>query len=162
MTPTTEGELFREKARQCAREAYESFERCDTDGALSQWASGISRDKYMLMAQLADNGWISTFRCLFTLDGQWVPSVEIEGKWGLRWMVLDESGKTLEFVPYHPARRSTLANRGYTEGLAVWSAQVRTVGRDMMSVQAAIVKNAAHLEPPQEIIYTDRFMEATK
>ena len=162
MTPTTEGDLLREKARQCAREAYESFERSDTDGALSQWASGISRDKYMLMATLADNGGVSQFRCLFTLDGQWVPSVEIEGKWGLRWMVLDENGKTSGFLPYFPARRSTLANRGYTEGLAVWNAQVKTVGKDMMSVQAAIVKNADHLEPPQEIIYTDRFMEETK
>src|SRR5690606_26317917 len=58
-------EELREMARGRDREAADSFDRCDTDGALSQWASGINAQKYRLQADIAENGGMWEFPALF-------------------------------------------------------------------------------------------------
>jgi len=108
-------------------EAYASFERCDTDGALSQWASGINARRLRLEAEIVDNGGVWEFPALFDLDGNWVPARKIDGRYGPCWMILDESGDaTGEFVPFRPARKSTLEKRGYREGIVTRPAKADT------------------------------------
>jgi hypothetical protein len=71
----------------------ESYDRCDTDGALSQWAHGLNEGKEHLAAQIADNGGVWEFDGLFDLDGNLVPAKEIETRYGWSWMLLDEAGR---------------------------------------------------------------------
>lgn len=108
-------------------EARASFERCDTDGALSQWASGISARQLRLQADIEDNGGFWEFPALFDLDGNWVPARVIDGRYGPCWMILNENGEaTGEFAPFRPARKSTLEKRGYRQGIATRPAKADT------------------------------------
>ena len=108
-------------------EAHASFERCDTDGALSQWASGINARQLRLEAEIVENGGVWEFPALFDLDGNWVPARDIDGRYGPCWMILDESGDaTGEFAPFRPARKSTLEKRGYREGIVTRPAKADT------------------------------------
>jgi len=45
----------REKVAECHQWAEESFERSDTDGFLSQWASGITARLHEVRAEIARN-----------------------------------------------------------------------------------------------------------
>jgi hypothetical protein len=62
-------------AADSSRSSQESWERSDTDGFLSQWASDTTARMYRHLADLAENGGKTTLRWLFTQndDGQWVP-----------------------------------------------------------------------------------------
>jgi hypothetical protein len=52
------------RSRQAATNKEESFERCDTDGFLSQWAEGLASDKYRMEAEIARNGGLACFEVL--------------------------------------------------------------------------------------------------
>jgi hypothetical protein len=47
----------------------DSFDRCDTDGFLSQWAHGVCASRDQLAAQVAEQGFVSEFPALFDLQG---------------------------------------------------------------------------------------------
>lgn len=165
MTTLTATEL-REKAAAYDKEVRDIWERSDTDGFLSAWAMGLSAEKARREASLADEGGLHEFLALFTTEGEWVPAKVIEGNWGPRWMVLDAEGKrTGKYLPYLPARRSTLAKHGYVEGRAIWPAYVTYAGgrgtglSGCASVRPVVRKRGADHEPPLEITVTDRWAE---
>lgn len=58
------------EARKCHQDAEDSFQRCDTDGFLSQWAAGISARLYETKAQILRTGGYSQFRVLCNADGE--------------------------------------------------------------------------------------------
>lgn len=165
MTTLTAAEL-REAAAAKQSEAYESFERCDTDGFLSQWASGLTAQQLLRQAYIADNGGMAEFLCLFTLTGEWVPAKSITTRYGTRWMVLDSDGNaTGQFLPYLPARRRTLADKGFVEGLALWPARAVLMGNGgtglsgAASVRVVTRKACADHVPPTEVLTTDRWAD---
>lgn len=165
MTTLTATEL-REKAAAYESEARAIWERSDTDGFLSEWAMGLSAAKARREADLVEAGGVHEFLALFTTEGEWVPAKVIEGHWGPRWMVLDAEGKrTGKYLPYLPARRSTLAKHGYVEGRASWPAYVTYGGgrgtgiSGCTSVRLVVRKKGADHEPPVEILCTDRWAE---
>lgn len=80
----------RQKATDSARAATESFERCDTDGFLSQWASGLTADLHRTMARIADAGGTSTFPALFDTDGNLVAAKLVDTRYGRSWMLLSD------------------------------------------------------------------------
>lgn len=80
---------YRAKARSYDQEAWDSFERSDTDGFLSQWASGITARECLMKADLAEQGWMAKFPALFDLDGNIVPAVFVAGNYGMSWRLLD-------------------------------------------------------------------------
>jgi hypothetical protein len=47
---------LRQQATKHAQDAIDSFDRCDTDGFLSQWASGVMSQKKSLEADLLEAG----------------------------------------------------------------------------------------------------------
>ncbi len=111
-------EQLRESAAQHDQNAADSFERCDTDGFLSQWASTITAQKEREQADILDAGGIATFGRyeLQTLDGEAVNAKIINGRHGLCWALMDDDDKfTGEFIGAHPVRESTLAKKGYRE-----------------------------------------------
>ena len=84
----------------------ESFQRCDTDGFLSQWALSIGAERDALDAKILRNGGHATFPVLCDKDGnviadkvhqfknkynygtdyKWRLSAEDEKKYGRRWI----------------------------------------------------------------------------
>jgi len=75
-------EELRDLARKREQESRDSFDRCDTDGALSQWASGINAEKYRIQADIAENGGMWGFPALFDLEGNLIPAREVYGQYG--------------------------------------------------------------------------------
>ena len=58
---------YRQLSRGQIQEREDSFDRCDTDGFLSQWASGINSNLNLRLAELAEAGWVSEFPGLFDI-----------------------------------------------------------------------------------------------
>ncbi len=118
MNSTTKTERYtaewhREQAAQCRRRSAESFERCDTDGFLSQWASDVTARRHELDALVAEQDGTYLFRGLRLeqLDGTPVDARVVDTRYGLRWRV----DATDEWLPVAPKREATLAKRGYRE-----------------------------------------------
>lgn len=59
-----EGNEFREESANHLQKMYDSEERSDTDGFLSQFCSGLSSSEYAVKAKLAQQGGMSIFRVL--------------------------------------------------------------------------------------------------
>jgi hypothetical protein len=155
--PTDEATRLREEAAQHERDAHESFERCDTDGFVSQWASGINAQLKAAQASLVEAGGVATFPALVDAEtGEWVPSKLINGKYGTSWAILDEHGKfTGKFVSAFPARESTMLRKGYRETEGLWPANARLAGsgRGLSgNVWVQHYKTCDDLTPPIELV----------
>lgn len=107
-TITDTPESLRAEAQKCRQEAADSFERCDTDGFLSQWASGLSAQKKNLQANILENGGKASFWGLYTVDGQRVAAKMIDGQFGLVWLLREDSVARFgrKFVPVNCEGRS--------------------------------------------------------
>jgi hypothetical protein len=135
-----EAAQYREAAAKCRRDAAESWERSDTDGFVSQWASGVTAREYELKAQIAENGGRAEFPALFDLDGNLVAAklVEVRDRYNPRegatvskWCVLesdDPRSSAVAWLTAFPVRKSTLARKGYTEGCVLAPARAATGG----------------------------------
>jgi hypothetical protein len=110
---TMTGDQLRAQANERDRAAEESFQRCDTDGFLSQWAAGLTAQELRMKAQVADAGGMWTFArtMLVTLDGEATDAREVKTRFGYRWRL----DSTDQWLPVNPARESTLAKHGYRE-----------------------------------------------
>jgi len=108
-------EEHRAKAQKHFQDKEDSFARCDTDGFLSQWASGLSGQLEARKAELAEAGWTSTFVGLFRRsDGARVKAKLIEGRFGPCWAFCDEDGRfTGRFIGHS---KGTKRSRIYKEG----------------------------------------------
>lgn len=82
----SEAAELRARASACIQEAADSFERCDTDGFLSQWASGINASLYERKAEIAENGGKWKFRGLYEGDRR-VLAKAISARYGVCWML---------------------------------------------------------------------------
>lgn len=124
---TKTGDEFRAMATERYQRSAESFERCDTDGFLSQWAADCQGSLYQTCARVADSlgtdGLIEFSRLVLTdLDGQPIADARlISTKFGLKW----RSDELDVWLPYQPARVSTLANKGFAEAELSERAPVR-------------------------------------
>lgn len=80
---------YRAEARGNHQRAYDSFERCDTDGYLSQWASGVMANRYEDAAKILEDGGCAEFVALFDLEGNLVPAKYAETRFGYAWALLE-------------------------------------------------------------------------
>lgn len=93
------------KAHEHEQAAAESFERCDTDGFLSQWAHGLHAQLELAKAEIAENDGKMPFRCLMetTDDGpRRVDAKLVNGQYGAVWLLSDSDTAHLgrRFVPF--------------------------------------------------------------
>lgn len=112
----------REKAAQAEKAAQESWERSDTDGFLSQWASGLTARLHYRQAEILENGGTSEFPGLFNEAGERVKAklLKLEDRFkgfGYKWvwLVLDEDNQALAWVndvDQPPNPRSKMAQMG--------------------------------------------------
>ena len=129
-------EQHRRLAAAADKEAYDSFERCDTDGFLSQWAMGLSAQKHRLAAEIAENGGRHSFPALFDLEGKLVPAKLVNTRYGETWAVLDGDdphGDVAKWVGRSRAesiegRVRAMEKKGYREGRVMARAKADIVG----------------------------------
>lgn len=102
-----------------------SFDRCDTDGFVSQAASGMMAQLHRKNAEIAECGGVWLFRKLILTDlnGNDVGARLVQTKFGQRWRV-DESD---EWLPVAPKRASTLGKRGFIESERIEVAPAKAV-----------------------------------
>lgn len=107
---TKTAEEYREMAGRSRRSSEESFERCDTDGFLSQWASDQMAAKYDALARLAENEGRAFFRVYLDESGSPVPARTIQTKYGSRVAIFgswadccSRGGRVEEWLSYKQA-----------------------------------------------------------
>lgn len=154
-----------EQAAAAAKRRQESIDRSDTDGFMSQWASGITSQKERLEAELEENNGFSTFLVLFDLEGNIVPARMIDTKYGPAWAEYEDphnmySKFTGKFInESKSAKKKTqeayLRKKGYTLGKIKAPAKVDTVGANMVSVQAVVLRKGKDPLEAVEIITTN-------
>lgn len=120
---------LRNEAAKMDEMAEESFQRCDTDGFLSQWALGLGAQERRLQAGIEEAGGLSEFAALFDLDGNRVPAKLIDGRFGTCWAMCDDDGQfTGQFIKAFPARESTMERKGFREGREMAPARAKIIG----------------------------------
>jgi hypothetical protein len=81
--------------------AHDSFERCDTDGFVSQWASGITAELNREKARICRQEGFDTFTGLYSGDTR-VRAKIVNGRYGSVWFI-DDSDRDItgrrEFIP---------------------------------------------------------------
>lgn len=120
LTWTELAEHFRDQSKRCHQASLDSFDRCDTDGFLSQWASDTTAAEYRAAADLADNEGRTDFQALFDLDGNLIPARCVETRYGWSWVYDDEDGNSHWFSESHAkkgaTRKANDAKKGYQLG----------------------------------------------
>ena len=103
---------LRAEASEHDQKAFDSFERCDTDGFLSQWAHGFLAQEARAKADLLEAGGVSEFEGLYEgdrriaakvirvknpfshkTDSVWLLREDEEAKFGRKFIPFDYTGK---------------------------------------------------------------------
>lgn len=163
-TATATPQELREQAAAHDRKAHESFERCDTDGFMSQWADGLTAGKLRLQAQIAENGGRATHPALFDLEGNLVPAKLVDGRYGLVWGLLEDDDPHGRFVGwFNPsqARRPGVARRndakkGYYIGYVLAPAEAKLRGGNACTVMPVAVRTDGGFSRDVEIVDNGR------
>lgn len=95
MTSTKTADDFRASAAEKDRRAAESFNRCDTDGFLTQWASGIGAELDRTKADLTEDGETSVFNGLYEGDRR-VKAKIIFSQYGAAWLLHEDEADLIE------------------------------------------------------------------
>jgi len=95
LTETKTADDFRASAAEREKRAADSFERCDTDGFLSQWASGINAQLDRTKAGLIEDGKTALFDGLFEGDRR-VKAKIIRTQFGSCWLLHDDEADLIE------------------------------------------------------------------
>jgi hypothetical protein len=164
---TTTSTALRQQAIAAQQEAHDSFQRCDTDGFISQAANDLTARRLNRQAQIEDENGMAKFLALFDTEGNWVPAKLIDNKFGgTSWMLLDNDGKaTGDFISAEPVRRNTIAKKGYLEGWVLRPAVAKICGggrgfSGMASCYVSAVPTTQSHEAPSHIITADRWSDA--
>ena len=111
---------YMDKAAMCREDEMESWDRCDTDGFLSQWALQRLTIAYRDMAAMARNGWEWETTAVFNLAGDLVSTDNRMGQYGPYWLVRLADGSVdffNESNAKNDARRvANNAKKGYYVG----------------------------------------------
>ncbi len=148
------------KAAEHRERAEESFQRCDTDGFLSQWASGIEANRLDLQAQVVRNGGLWEFPALFDLEGKRVPAKLIEVRdrfkgYGTRsvWAIVDPA--TNKFTGQFVSRPSVELYDVYNKDMGCMVQAVRVTKRAAANLAKKGFKEGHEMAPAKaEIIGT--------
>jgi len=86
---TKTAEEWREESSKHSRRKMDSIERCDTDGFVSQWASGLSSQLARKKAEITENDGKDKFWGLYEGDRR-VKAMMLDGKWGPYWLLHED------------------------------------------------------------------------
>lgn len=144
ITPQSTPQELRARAAQEDRAAYESFERCDTDGALSQWGHQVCAQKYRLEADIRQNDGRWEFPALFDLDGTLIAAKYLMTRYGSAFGILASDDPDSEIIRwFNPSqalredtRRRNDARKGFYVGRVLAPARADLTGATLVSVRA--------------------------
>lgn len=126
-TDQTSAADHRAAAAKAEAEKEASFQRSDTDGFLSQWASGLTAQLEIRKAEIVEAGGTAAFRVLCDADLTPVPAVEIKTRFGYRWAVFasakDANSFGADIVEWIGTSAKAAARKGYRIGLQQREAQ---------------------------------------
>lgn len=142
-------EKLRQEAAHSIKLAQESYERSDTAGFMSQWASNSVADKNRLKAEIAENNGKSTFRALFDLKGNYVAAKEVNTRYGWAWGIFEDPENPENFSGFVNESKSKddskkaalLLKKGYTMGRIMAPAYVTSFGENLVSVRNIILQD---------------------
>lgn len=145
-------DFYREQAQYYRHAAYESFERCDTDGFLSQDSYRRIADSYDLMARIVENDGYWTFLCLYDLEGNPIEGAKhVETRYGFAWRI-ETKDDVKWFNPSKALKEETRvknnAKKRYFEGFAQYPARIYCNSRIVIDPYS-----------DKEVRYTVRFAE---
>lgn len=109
-------EQYRALAKDAHQRRIESFERCDTDGYLSQFALDVTSSCYRVAAELAERDWKDSWHTLADMDGNLVPCREIETKYGWAYGVyrtFEDAQNCGEIIQWVGTSGRAAKNKGY-------------------------------------------------
>ncbi|GAA3173274.1 hypothetical protein [Nonomuraea salmonea] len=160
---TAAADELRAQAAAHEREAEASFERCDTDGFLSQWASRMVAQEERLQADIEENGGKAMFLALFDLDGNLLPAILRPSRYYGRpdyWTIYaddDCRGRAVAFFTPSQAKngrkaRATDARKGYYVGYVMAPAKAELRGSNAACVSAVPVRTGPEFSRDVEII----------
>lgn len=118
-------EAHRKRSEELEQEAADSWERSDTDGFLSQWASRLGSRRELLQADIDEKNGLWEHSALFDLNGNMVPATRHDSKYGGNvWRVFSGEAFTSEikewFNPSKARNKKTRltnnAKKGYYIG----------------------------------------------
>lgn len=129
---------WREESARYMERREESFQRCDTDGAITQYFDGVNSSLALRKASIAENGGMDTFPALFHKEtGKRVRAkiISVQNKFAPwngpvdRWMFVDLNGKATG--TYLPAGRNSRKQKqlGYFQGTELAPADAKIDGR---------------------------------
>lgn len=163
---------LREEAAQRDKDAQESYERSDTDGAMSQWAAGLGADKRRMEADLMEKGGKTEFNALFDKKGNLVPAKQVTvadryrpGHTKTAWVVLsdpnDVDSSPKEWINESSSsdlkkQEEYLKKKGYTMGRVRVPAYVATRG-DGVNVRNMYARKDRGFTPDAEVVSKNIF-----
>ena len=119
------GEQWKIIAHECRISETESFDRCDTDGFMSQWALQRMNARYLDMARIADNGGTIETHAVFDLDGNLVTMERREGDYGPYWFIPQNEGKARYFNESEAEKFTTRRRNNEKKGYRIGSVRVK-------------------------------------
>ena len=93
---------FVKESSDCYKRKQDSFERCDTDGFVSQYCSGLMGQLNRAKADIIKNGGYASFWVLMDAEGNIVSDYDFCNQYGKNtWIIKDEYVKQIgrKFVP---------------------------------------------------------------
>lgn len=157
----TNASTLRAEAAQHEQDKADSFERCDTDGFLSQWASGCTAALKRVQAGILERDGFCEFPALFDLDGNPIPAKLIDGQYGMSWGIfesweaLNDKGRVIRWVGAFPKRESTLTKKNCTEGRVMAQGWAALSGNNACNVHPRTYRT--QFDGTEEVVFTDRF-----
>lgn len=122
-------EELRQEARECVRRSQESWDRSDTDGFMSQWASDQTAKEYRVGADLAESHGYVEVDALFDLDGNIASTHHGYSDYGEYWRLnADAAAKNNGKVFFNPSKArkdETRYNNNHKKGFVVGRIKVR-------------------------------------
>lgn len=126
---------WRAEAQAARQRSADSWERSDTDGFLSQWASDTMARKYDACAELADLGGVIEFQVPFVNGEVATAELDKDGQYGRYWYLTVEAARVVGKRYFTPSsankaatRRKNNAKKGVTMGTILIAADVELVG----------------------------------
>lgn len=123
--PTFKGKTaaeWRAMATRSQRQKAESWERSDTDGFMTQWASDVCSREYLTCADLIEQGGMTEMQVPF-VDGKVASTDYREGQYGWYWLLTVEAARVTGSRFFTPSkadksatRRKNNAKKGVTMG----------------------------------------------
>lgn len=158
MNTTATAAAHTERAAAHAAEALASYERCGTDGFVSQAAHGIMSNLERARAEVAADGGTAEFDAIFDLDGQVISTHRGHGQYGEYWVLNDEAAERMgrrfvsqSFAQKDERRRAANRAKGFTVGTIRAAAYADTHGNGgrgtggMLSVTIVVLPVVADL-----------------